>query len=337
MADPRIYNANAALQALMRVRRTYARYFSRNGALRPGTAANPNPLLDGPHGPLNARSVYKIKYVLQQAIIKRFRTWKAIMANRHIENRPANPDRRNRARAELDARRELADARMAAPPLSHHKQPAGQASFDARFEAANGQPNLAPRVNGALAHNTLLGRGLMSGGRIGFSGRAGWVQRLLGENARWWHTSGLPNGVAVGAPNAVPSAVRGLYVRRITDQQLAQRPYNETANALRYMTRAHVDNIVDFKRKQNLSRFAATGNQFGDNHGVPYHLGNNPNFELRRFLRNNNQPRRTALANASGNRSGYRWLVNRFGNGNAGLNGFPQVNAAFPPAPPRPH
>ena len=289
MADPggRIFRAPAALAALMRTRRRYAELFSRNGAVRAGPN---NPLTNGPHGPLSARSVYKIRYVLQQALIKRFRTWKAILADRHIENRPFRRRFNNRPRVELEARRELAAARMAAPPVSHHKQPTGAATFNAQFEQAAGPgrpPNAAPEGNTAVGRATLMGRGAedaMEGGRRGFPGRAGLVQRLLGENARWWHTSGLPAGVAVGAPNARPNRNGALYVRRITNAELAAAPYDETAGQLDYMTQAHIANIADFKRRQNLQRFAATT---GDQHGVPYNLGNalTQNFDLKQLLR----------------------------------------------------
>jgi len=120
-------------------------------------------LTNGVHGPLSAQSVYKIRYVLQQALIKRFRTWKAIMADRHIRNMPYRPARRNRSVAEMDARRELARARMAAPPVSHHKQPTGQATFDVNFERPAGGPNMAPQANTAIGRATLMGRGAGGG------------------------------------------------------------------------------------------------------------------------------------------------------------------------------
>ena len=339
MADPRIYNQQQALDALMRTRRTYATMFSRNGGLRQGTAAVPNPLLDGPHGPLSPRSVYKIRYVLQQALIKRFRTWKATMADRQIRNLPYDPAYNNRPRAELDARRELADARMAEPPKSHHKQPGGRTSFNAGFEQPVGPANAAPQRNGQVSRNHLMGRGQMSGGRQGHPSNAYLVRRLIGENSRFWHTSGMLPGSVVGAPNARPNpGPGGLYARRITPAYLAMRPYNQTAGQLDYMTRAHVNAIADFKRRQNAYRYSAGP---GDQHEIPYHLGqgDTDNFDLDRYLHlPGGAINRPAARNAEGNMSGYRWLLSRFREPGLDLNGFPAVAPLpnFPGVPPRP-
>ena len=345
MADPRIFNTNAALNALMRTRRTYATMFNRNGALRPGTAANPNPLLDGRHGPLNDRSVYKIKYVLQQALIKRFRTWKAIIADRQIHNEPYEPLHNNRSRAELDARRELADARMAEPPKSHHKQPGGRFSFNAGFEQPGGAANAAPQRDTHVSRTHLLGRGEMQGGRKGFSQNAGLVQRLLGENARFWHTSGMLPGRVVGAPNARPNpGPGGLFVRRITPAYLAMRPYDQTAGNLDYMTLAHVNAIQDFKRRQNSYRFAKDEDT-GDQHAIPYEFWNGPdNFDLKKLMRLEGPGGDDAginpefQKNAQGNVSGYRWLLKRFREPGNNLAGYPATHPlpGFPPHPPRP-
>jgi len=126
MADPRIFNEREAYDALMRTRKLYGRYFGPGGAVR---QSGDNPLLHGPKGPLSEGSVKRIKFVLQQAIAKRFRTWKAIKANHHVELKAPNPDQHNRPRVELEARKELAAARMEAPPVSHHKMTGGYLGF----------------------------------------------------------------------------------------------------------------------------------------------------------------------------------------------------------------
>jgi len=125
-ADPRIFSEREALAALMRTRKIYGKYFGPGGTVR---KSDDNPLLNGPRGPLSAASVKRIKYILQQAIARRYRTYKAIKADHHIEIKPPNPDQKNRPRAELEARKELAEARMEAPPVSHHKMEGGRRAF----------------------------------------------------------------------------------------------------------------------------------------------------------------------------------------------------------------
>jgi hypothetical protein len=126
MADPRIFTEREALAALLHTRKLYGKYFGPKGAVR---KTDGNPLLVGPHGPLSDASVQRIKSILQQAISKRYRTYKAIKANHHIEIKPPNPDQHNRPRVEIDARKELAEARMEAPPVSHHKMEGGRMAF----------------------------------------------------------------------------------------------------------------------------------------------------------------------------------------------------------------
>ena len=126
MADPRIFNEREAYDALMRTRKLYGRYFGPGGTVR---QSSDNPLLHGPKGPLSEESVKRVKYVLQQAVARRFRTWKAIKANHHVELKAPNPDQHNRPRVELEARKELAAARMEAPPMSHHKMEGGYKAF----------------------------------------------------------------------------------------------------------------------------------------------------------------------------------------------------------------
>jgi hypothetical protein len=124
--DPRIFSEREALAALMRTRKIYGKYFGPGGTVR---KSDDNPLLNGPRGPLSDASVKRIKYILQQAIARRYRTYKAIKADHHIEIKPPNPDQKNRPRAELEARKELAKARMEAPPVSHHKMEGGRRAF----------------------------------------------------------------------------------------------------------------------------------------------------------------------------------------------------------------
>ena len=126
MADPRIFTEREALDALLRTRKIYGKYFGPGGTVK---QTSNNPLLHGPRGPLSDASVKRIKYILQQAIARRFRTYKAIKANHHVEIKPPNPDQHNRPRVEIDARAELAKARMEAPPVSHHKMEGGRLGF----------------------------------------------------------------------------------------------------------------------------------------------------------------------------------------------------------------
>jgi len=129
MADPRIFTEREAFAALMHTRKLYGKYFGPKGEVR---KTDGNPLLMGPRGPLSDASVQRIKSVLQQAISRRFRTYKAIKANHHIEIKPPNPDQHNRPRVEIDARKELTEARMEAPPVSHHKMEGGRMAFNQR-------------------------------------------------------------------------------------------------------------------------------------------------------------------------------------------------------------
>lgn len=125
-ADPRIFSEREALAALLKTRKIYGKYFGPRGTVR---KTDDNPLLNGPRGPLSDASVKRVKYILQQAIARRYRTYKAIKADHHIEIKPPNPDQKNRPRVELEARKELAEARMEAPPVSHHKMEGGRKAF----------------------------------------------------------------------------------------------------------------------------------------------------------------------------------------------------------------
>lgn len=125
-ADPRIFSEREALAALLKTRKIYGKYFGPRGTVR---KTDDNPLLNGPRGPLSDASIKRVKYILQQAIARRYRTYKAIKADHHIEIKPPNPDQKNRPRVELEARKELAEARMEAPPVSHHKMEGGRKAF----------------------------------------------------------------------------------------------------------------------------------------------------------------------------------------------------------------
>jgi hypothetical protein len=91
-------------------------------------------------------TIYRIRSLLQRAIIKRFRAWKALQAQRGVNNRPfkrwEHPNEGTKdgkvrthvpqqSKYEEAARHFLANANMQMPVLSHHKQPGGNLSFDA--------------------------------------------------------------------------------------------------------------------------------------------------------------------------------------------------------------
>ena len=319
--DPRVTTEDAAKAALDRTRRMYAGYFMKDGSVRAGSRiAN-----------LTQATQYKIRYVLQQALIKRFRTWKAILADRHIVPQPYE-NKHNRANAEVEARQELAEARRAAPAISHHKQPGGNLSFDVPVERPNAANNARPNVAlGPRYRNSLVGRGIapdddddMVGGRAGWSGKSHFVRRLLGDNARWFHTAGLPAHVAPDAPVPPNAGPGGLYVRRLTETMLADKPYEQGRRA-GYMTPAQVRNIIDFRRKQNLFRYTSNG---GDEHPPPMY-GNNDRFDIRELL--GSQDFRDKFRN---NMSGYRWLRNRFLTNQ--VPGYPPFNRVRPAEPERP-
>ena len=155
----RVYDVDLAKKRLDEARSRYLRFFNANGQARRegplikdvvtytghnvrGRDQNTAPRKEG----YSDNTIYRIRSLLQRAIIKRFRAWKALQAGRGVEHKPFKPyvhptevakdgkvrkNVRQQSRFEEASRSFLANAKMQMPELSHRKQPGGNLSFDA--------------------------------------------------------------------------------------------------------------------------------------------------------------------------------------------------------------
>lgn len=306
MADPRIWDEQEALRALNNTRAMYNRLFRKGGAY---TARRTN------NEQYTERTQNKVRYLLQQALIKRFRTWKAIRADRHVHPQPFQ-DNGKYSRNEVIARRELARARMEAPPVSHHKQPS---TSELTFNAILEQPENVFATPRTKRDRTLTGRGEMSGGKVPFTSRSSYVRALLGANTRLWHTHGALPEARIGVEGARVNADHPFY-RENTEGF----PYDRRRRD--YMTTEDVAKIADFKRRQNLYRYTANG---GDAQTPQWRFF--PDFDINMLARSTADARRMD----SSNKSGLSWLMKRF-RPNEAVPELQNKVFPFPAAPPDP-
>jgi hypothetical protein len=182
----KVYDVDLAKKRLDEARARYLRLFNPAGEARPdgplirgvqtytghNVAGRNQNEVEKKQG-YSDHTIYRIRSLLQRAMISRFRAWKALQAKRGVNNRPFKPyehpgaaDERRRpnkqqSHYEEAARSFLANAKMQMPVLSHHKQPGGDLSFNATLHLPRQRRRLTGPEHIEKADNkALTGTGL---------------------------------------------------------------------------------------------------------------------------------------------------------------------------------